>query len=104
MEGVCTSGLNCCHIQGCQDLKAVGLYARLQLALMKINCFVNHLVPGLCRQALRNKASLWTSSEQQPPLFYFLREDTLRYMNKVGLSSGLLAPAMLSSDGNSTSL
>lgn len=49
------------------------------------------------RQALRDKARLWTTPGRQPPLFFFMREDTMAYINRVGElvgnshnSSGLL--------------
>ncbi|CAL8462582.1 g2115 [Coccomyxa elongata] len=35
------------------------------------------------RTALRNKASMWTEPSRQPPLFYFLRADTLEYLNRM---------------------
>lgn len=38
------------------------------------------------RQALRDKASLWSSPGRQPPLFFFMRDDILAYFNKVGHS------------------
>lgn len=32
---------------------------------------------------------MWTDADRQPPLFYFLRADTLEYLNTVGEHSAL---------------
>ena len=35
-----------------------------------------------CRQALRQKAAMWTTPGEQPPLFYFMRKDLTDYLTK----------------------
>lgn len=34
------------------------------------------------RQALRQKAAMWTTPGEQPPLFYFMRKDLTDYLTK----------------------
>ena len=34
------------------------------------------------RQALRQKAAMWTTPGEQPPLFYFMRKDLTDYLAK----------------------
>ena len=39
------------------------------------------------RQALRQRAAMWTTPGEQPPLFYFMRKDLTEYLTKASLSS-----------------
>ena len=39
------------------------------------------------RQALRQRAAMWTMPGEQPPLFYFMRKDLTEYLTKASLSS-----------------
>lgn len=42
-----------------------------------------------CRQALRQRAAMWTTPGEQPPLFYFMRKDLTEYLTRVSsLSAG----------------
>jgi hypothetical protein len=51
-----------------------------------------------CRQALREKASLWTTPGRQPPLFFFARDEGLAYINKARLVIPLLRTCCFMSD------
>ncbi len=40
-----------------------------------------------CRQALRQKAAMWTTPGEQPPLFYFMRKDLTDYLTKASTAT-----------------